>query len=401
MIKTIRLMPTSIYEAPALQQWFSKQSEKGLFLESANWIFAVFHKGEPQKRTYHLEVITGQDAIPPPELLESYNAFGWEYVSCMSGLYHIFSNAEENPAELHTDPIVQSLAYEKIEKRVSKGFSTCILLMLYILFVNGVTLRSGVFTLTEIIQQNLIPFFLADFLLILLFFFGRLLPFLQIRRQMKSLRNGSFPEIEIRNKWRPHGGYCHLGVFLCLAVMVFYTMTIATYTSAEEAMEQQGHVPFVTLEEIEGLPPIYPFDYSDPSSFPDMDDYLYHPDHSMMAPEQFILRQDEACPVRDKENPAYLWMHYIEVSLPFLAEPLYQERIEELLPENAVPVDISADIDKLQVFDTSEGTYFFLLEGNKTFCIHHKGTGDPLPYTKHFVEFLKKDTAWPFLPDDL
>ena len=54
MIKTIRLMPTSIYEAPALQQWFSKQSEKGLFLESANWIFAVFHKGEPQKRTYHL-----------------------------------------------------------------------------------------------------------------------------------------------------------------------------------------------------------------------------------------------------------------------------------------------------------------------------------------------------------
>ena len=32
MKKTIRLMPTSIYEAPALEHWFSNQSEKGLFL---------------------------------------------------------------------------------------------------------------------------------------------------------------------------------------------------------------------------------------------------------------------------------------------------------------------------------------------------------------------------------
>jgi len=170
MKKTIRLMPTSIYEAPALEQWFSEQSEKGLFLQSANWIFAVFSKDEPKKTTYRLEVITGQDAVPSAELLESYSAFGWEYISCMSGLYHIFANDAEHPAELHTDPVVQSLAYEKIEKKVSSGFSTCILLMLYILFVNGTTFRSGAFTLTAILTQNLIPFFLADFLMILLFF---------------------------------------------------------------------------------------------------------------------------------------------------------------------------------------------------------------------------------------
>lgn len=64
MKKTIRLMPYSIYEAPALEEWFSAQSEKGLFLDSANWVFAVFSKGEPRKITYHLEVITGQDAMP-------------------------------------------------------------------------------------------------------------------------------------------------------------------------------------------------------------------------------------------------------------------------------------------------------------------------------------------------
>lgn len=401
MKKTIRLMPNSIYEAPALEQWFSAQSEKGLFLRSANWMFAEFTKDEPRKMTYRLEVITGLDAVPSPELLENYAAFGWEYVSCMSGLYHIFANAEEHPAELHTDPIVQALAYEKIEKRISRGFSSCILLLLYLLFVNGTTLRSGAFTLTAILTQNLIPFFLADFLIILLFFFGRLLPFLQVRKQMKALRNGSFPQVRIGKKWRPHSGYCHLGVFLCLAVMVFYTMTITTYTSAEEAMAQQGHVPFVTLEEIEGLPPVYPIDYSDPSTFPGDDDYLYSQDDSLLAPKQFILRQDEAKPVRDSEHPAYLWMHYIEVSLPFLAEPLYEERLEELLPEDAIPVPVSTDIDALQVFDTPEGTYFFLLEGKKTLCIHHQGTGDPLPYLERFITFLEQKDPWPFLPEEL
>lgn len=402
MKKTIRLMPNSIYEAPALEQWFSAQSEKGLFLRSANWMFAEFTKDEPRKMTYRLEVITGLDAVPSPERLENYAAFGWEYVSCMSGLYHIFANAEEHPAELHTDPIVQALAYEKIERQVSNGFSTCILLLLYILFVNGLALRSGAFTLTAILTQNLIPFFLADFLMILLFFFGRLLPFLQVRKQMKALRNGSFPQVRIGKKWRPHSGYCHLGVFLCLAVMVFYTMTITTYTSAEEAMEQQGHVPFVTLEEIEGLPPVYPIDYSDPY-FPGDDDYSYSQDDSLLAPKQFILRQDESKPVRGSEHPAYLWMHYIEVSLPFLAEPLYEERLEELLPADAIPVTISVptELDALQVYDSAkEGTYFFLLEGNKTFCIHHTGTGDPLPYLERFAAFLQEDTAWPFLPEE-
>ena len=398
MKKKIRFMPNSIYEAPALESWFSAQSEKGLFLDSANWIFAVFFKGEPNKTAYHLEVITGEHAVPPKELLDSFNAFGWQYVSCMSGLYHVFANDAENPVKLHTDPIVQSLAYEKIEKRVNNGFFTCILLMFYILFVNGTTIHSGAFTLTEIIQDNLIPFFLADALMILLFFFGKLLPFLQIRKQMKALRNGSFPEIKVRKKWRIHSGYCHLGVFLCLGVMVFYTLTIPQYNSAKESRAKQGHVPFVTLEEMEGLPPIYPVDYSDPTAFTEQEDYLYFDDCSLLAPNQFILRQDEAKPARDSENPAYLWMHYIEVSLPFLAKPLYQERIKELLPEDAVSVLVSkADIDEIQVYKTSEGTYFFLLEGNKTFCIYHQGTGNMMLYLDRFVDFLVKGEVWPFI----
>lgn len=165
-------------------------------------------------------------------------------------------------------------------------------------------------------------------------------------------------------------------------------------------MAQQGHVPFVTLEEIEGLSPVYPIDYSDPADFPEQDDYLYSEDRSLLAPKQFILRQDEVEPLRNSEEPASLWMHYIEVSLSFLAEPLYQERIKELLLEDAVPVPVSSfGMDEMQVYETSEGTYFFLREGNKTLCIQHRGTGDPLPYAKRFAAFLEGKNPWPFLPE--
>ena len=396
MKKTIRLMPYSIYEAPALEEWFSAQSEKGLFLDSANWIFAVFSKGKPQTTTYHLEGITGEHAVPSSELLDSYEAFGWQYVTSMSGLYQIFANAEENSAEIHTDPIVQALTYEKIETKVSKGLSACFLLLFYALAVNWIVWRNVPFTLTHIVQENPIPFFLAEILLYILFFFGRLLPFLQIRKQMKALRNGSFPEVRIRKKWRPHSGYCHLGVFLCLCVMVYYTMSITTYTSAEEAMKQQGHVPFVTLEEIEGLPPVYPIH----SDFPAEEDYLYSENRSLLAPKQFILRQDEAEPLRNNKEPSYLWMHYIEVSLPFLAEPLYRDRIKELLPADAASVPVASfGMDEMQIYETSDGTYFFLREGNKTLCIQHCGTGDPMPYAERFAAFLAGETPWPFLTE--
>ena len=56
-------------------------------------------------------------------------------------------------------------------------------------------------------------------------------------------------------------------------------------------------------------------------------------------------------------------------------------------------------MDEMQVYETSEGTYFFLREGNKTLCIQHRGTGDPLPYAKRFAAFLEGKNPWLFLPE--
>ena len=90
----------------------------------------------------------------------------------------------------------------------------------------------------------------------------------------------------------------------------------------------------------------------------------------------------------------------MEVSLPSLAEPLYRDRIKELLPADAASVPVASfGIDELQAYETSEGTYFFLREGNKTLCIQHCGTGDPMPYAERFAAFLEEENPWPFLSE--
>lgn len=404
MKKIIRLMPCSIYDVPALENWFSEQSEKGLFLQSANWIFASFSKDTPQKKIYRLEVITGDHALLPQEQLEAYQDFGWEFVTSMSGLFHIFSNTEEIPIELHTDPIVQGIGYEKIAKRLNHNLLSACIITLYLLWLNYKNFKRGIFDLTAIVEQNLIPFLLASFLSLVLLLLARLFPYLQIRRQLKTMQNGAFPREQSRKVKKLHSGYLHLGILLCFCVMLSYSFTTVQRLSAEEYLEQQGKLPFITLEEIEGLPAVYPIDYSkyEPTDYPELNDYLYYEDHSMLAPKQFILRQDEAKPVRDVDKPAYLWMKYAEVSLSALSKPYFEAQIKDTLPEGAIPIAISempADTDQAEIYQYQGYTYIFLRNETETLCVHHHGTGDLLPYLERFVSLLQKADPDPFLSE--
>ena len=402
MKKVFRLIPASIYDIPSLENWFSQQSENGLRLLSANRIFATFSKEAPEKRTYRLEIITKNNTLLSKEQQNIYQDFGWEYVCCLGGLFHIFSNENKKPMELHTDPIVQSLGYEKISKKLNNDLLWTCILSLYMLWLNYRSIRLGIFDFTAMVEENLPPFILASVLILVLLLLARLFPCLQIRKQLKTLRHGRFPREHSYKFQKLHSGYLHLGIILCFCVMIYYPMTTTQRLSEREYMEQQGKLPFVTLEEIEGLPAVYPIDYSDASTFSEQNDYLYHEDHSMLAPRQFILRQDESRPPRNIENPAYLWMMYVEVSLPSLAEPYYQAKIKDMLPEGAVSVSASelpAAIDEINIYQHQNDTYFFLRKGTETLCIHHQGIGDPLPYLERFSDFLLQENAIPFVSE--
>lgn len=397
MKKIIRLLPHSIYEAPALENWLSAQSEKGLFLRSANGFFAIFSKETPQKTTYHFEAITGMVAIPPQELLESYAAFGWEYVTCISGLYHVFVNKAETPEPLHTDPLVQSLAYKKIEKKVNNSLSITAIMLVYLFFEHLLLEKKDVITLSACIETNVLLFFLADILFVILLFFARLLPCLHIRRQMKAMQNGSFPTPKSGRKRHPHSGYCMVGAVLCLGFMLWFPFSLTQYLSPEEAAAQQGHTPVITLEEIEGLPPKYPIKHTDESTY--FQDYLYSEDSSLLAPKQFILRQEKTPTATESKTSAYLWMQYVNVVFPALAEPLYQEKIEANLPEDAVllPSAATTEADSLQIYASADGTYLFLRKDTAILSVYHEGTGDPVAYLDDFLLLLQEGE--PFLPE--
>lgn len=322
-MKTVkRLLPSSKYDIPALEAWFTAQSEKGLFLQSVGLFFATFQEGTPQRKTYRLEVVTGMDIIPEKEMIETYATFGWEYVTCISNFFHVY--AHEGDAELHSDPLVQSLTLEKTEKRLKGSLQTTFVVPIYALISYGSLAHSGELTLTNIVRYNLIPYFLALFFFFLLSFLQALLPYLQIRRQRKILQNGSFPERSAKVR-RLHSGYCGVGLLLCVIYMLVFTATgLKTIVSAEETMHHWQKTPVVTLEEIEGLPPK---DYTamTQEEYLNFDNLTYFEEHSLLDPHQFTLRQDTKIPVEEGENhstyrlTAYLGMHYDAVAFSFLA----------------------------------------------------------------------------------
>lgn len=217
-----RLLPSSKYDIPALEAWFTEQSEKGLFLQSVGLFFAEFQEGTPLRKTYRLEVVTGLDIIPEKEMIETYAAFGWKYVTCISNFFHVY--AHEGDAELHSDPLVQSLTLKKTEKRLKGSLQSTCLLLIPVLFSFRNLAHNDELTPENIVRYHLIPYFLVLFLFFLLLFLHAILPYLQIRRQRKTLQNGSFPARSAKVR-RLHSGYCSVGLFLCLVYMLIFLAT--------------------------------------------------------------------------------------------------------------------------------------------------------------------------------
>lgn len=222
-MKTIkRLLPSSKYDIPTLEAWFTEQSEKGLFLQSVGLFFAEFQEGTPLRKTYRLEVVTGLDALPEKEMIQDHAARGWEYVTCISNFFHVY--AHEGDAELYSDPLVQSLTLEKTEKRLKGSAQSTCLLLIPVLFPFRNLAHNDKLTLANLIRYDLIPYFLVLFLFFLLLFLHAILPYLQIRRQRKTLQSGSFPARSAKVR-RLHSGYCGVGLFLCFIYMLIFLAT--------------------------------------------------------------------------------------------------------------------------------------------------------------------------------
>lgn len=114
-----KFLPVQIYDIHGIELWLEELSAQGLILDSFGLRYsAYFRVGEPEAGVrYRLEPMTYWDRSLDYEKNDAYAQEGWEYVDFISRYYYIYRCRDSSAPDLHTDPITQSLVFDRMFKR--------------------------------------------------------------------------------------------------------------------------------------------------------------------------------------------------------------------------------------------------------------------------------------------
>ncbi len=249
-----RLPPCPEYDIPGTQAWLEDMAAKGAHLakEGFFWGFGCFEKGTPKRERFRLEATTTNrgllsDEYDPDQKAVELNAeLGWTY-RARRGQFHIYSAADPQAPELHTDPQVQAMTLKSLEKYLRKSlFSVLFGFLFYSILLHGdsrvsVMIYLGFFP-CAIILGVLTWFLLQDVLVIV-----------RLTRLRKQLQSG----IPLPNRGNYQSGPWHLlgkWFFLGLLFLAICSIlgTISTHLTEEKVIalaDYEAPFPFATVED--------------------------------------------------------------------------------------------------------------------------------------------------------
>ncbi len=135
------LLPVDSDDIYSLEKYFEMMSLKGYHFESFCG-YCVFTVGDSKEYRYRAEPYNNKTAWPDHEKLNYYEECGWEFVNKFGNMYEIFRTEDISSPELHSDSVVESLAYENLVKRMR---SDMIGHTLYDLFLSCMIIRLWIF----------------------------------------------------------------------------------------------------------------------------------------------------------------------------------------------------------------------------------------------------------------
>ncbi len=148
-----RIPPCPAYDIPGMESWLEDMAAKGYHLAQDGFssVLARFTQGEPRQERFRLEPTATSSAkivgeYEPAEQAANLNAeLGWTY-RARRGSYHIYSTANPDAPELHTDPQVQALTMEALEKQQRRLLASSLFWMVYhgIFWYGNVLISSAV-----------------------------------------------------------------------------------------------------------------------------------------------------------------------------------------------------------------------------------------------------------------
>lgn len=149
MKQIYQLPPCSIYDVPAMETWLTDLARSGLHLVKAGrryWVFTRKHVSDPCLR---MEPVIDRQTAPTDEVAEYYALSGWEFAACLQESFLIWRRTRPDAGELHSDPVIHSMAYEQLYRRLRKNAICAAILpfVLLALFACGLLLSPNPVTL--------------------------------------------------------------------------------------------------------------------------------------------------------------------------------------------------------------------------------------------------------------
>ena len=112
----IRRIPVNDMDIKAVERWLNDMAARGLSLSSTGSSWWRFYEDEPEEVRYRLEPVEERDGKLDHLKNEDYEKMGWKYVASHKDWYHIYLAQSGTAEELHTDPFVKSMLFQKYQK---------------------------------------------------------------------------------------------------------------------------------------------------------------------------------------------------------------------------------------------------------------------------------------------
>lgn len=380
MKKLYKFPPCSVYDVPAMETWLSDLAQTGLLLLKPGRHLYVFQKMQPDALSpdmqaaarYRLEPIPGGCRKPADDMLDDYASAGWEFVSAADRSFFIWRSMRADAEELHSDPFVQGTAHVQLCRRLSKNTAAAVMLpaVIFIMFLCGMLLSDRPVTL-----------FLASPSIALLIAADTLSAILRRFRQSLAdgIPAGHYKDYKKGLKLRSILSFC---LSVLLLVLISMPVFIFTFNWKKSIANTGTPLPYLPLELIEQdtgcFRPAEPYMRGgvDARSCADYSWTLFAPvhydiyqegrlDHVYQNPDNDMIA---VCPSARTE--------YFQLSLPFLAVPLYHEQIQlytSRLDPRAVTEPEHPGFDHITIACSGEYAQLFACRGNQVIHIQYWG----------------------------
>ncbi|MDB1977541.1 DUF2812 domain-containing protein [[Clostridium] symbiosum] len=367
----IRRIPVNDMDIKAVERWLNDMAARGLFLSSTGSSWWRFYEDEPEEVRYRLEPVEERDGKLDHLKNEDYEKMGWKYVASHKDWYHIYLAQSGTAEELHTDPFVKSMLFQKYQKSLwSIALSDMIILGVLIM---------GIYRLfsTEVSGPAL---FLASPLFLQNAVVGTLLLIMPLRtaaaiykvwKLRKDLENGKSgedgAEALCRIRYSSRAGYAV--TFLIAASILTVFTGVGTGAPIEQEIRERQ------------LPVLQELETGGVTAAPGENDtgnviYFFNP----FLKERYEIRQQgyverEGKNSENKDKLSFLKADLYDARFTWLSEALCRELVEEHLSHHGGGYRVLAKegYDSFSLLEDGKSQILVARRGKKVLVLYYQG----------------------------